>query len=345
MKGHNADNSNLDDFCGFSEIIGHMDKYDGIGIAIAGDMAAIDIDHCIEDGVLSDMASEIVEKVNTYTEISPPGTGIRLIGKTHGFTYDREKYYINNRKYGLEVYASRDKGQFVTITGNVINDLSIRNITDVLPDILEKYMLRPVINRPKCSIDALGSCLTDEEVIKKASAAGNGDKFVRLYNGDISDYPSQSEAELSFMTSLAFWCGGDEEQMERIYFGSGLKSEKWNRVDYRNSTISKALRGVTDFYKPIPVSSVVSDFGTSSFPEKPISLDGMKVPQFPVNALPKDIADYVCAVAESTQTPVDVAASAALSVLSIGMQGKYVIRPKPDWTEPVNTFIAIFMLP
>lgn len=345
VKGHNADNSNLDDFCSFSEIIGHMDKYDGLGIAITGDMAAIDIDHCIEDGVLSDMASEIVEKVNTYTEISPSGTGIRLIGKTHGYTYDREKYYINNRKYGLEVYASRDKGQFVTITGNAINDLSIGNITDVLPDILDKYMLRPVINRPKYSINAPGSFLTDEEVIKKASAAGNGDKFVRLYNGDISDYPSQSEAELSFMTSLAFWCGGDEEQMERIYLGSGLKREKWNRVDYRNSTISKALRGVTDFYKPIPVSSVVSDFGTSSFPEKPISLDGMKVPQFPVNALPKDIADYVCAVAESTQTPVDVAASAALSVLSIGMQGKYVIRPKPDWTETVNTFIAIFMPP
>ena len=96
VKGHNADNSNLNDFCGFDEIVSHMDKYDGIGIAIASDMAAIDINHCIEDGVLSDMASEIIEKVNTYTEISPSGTGIRLIGKTHGFTYDKEKYYINN---------------------------------------------------------------------------------------------------------------------------------------------------------------------------------------------------------------------------------------------------------
>ena len=51
------------------------------------------------------------------------------------------------------------------------------------------------------------------------------------------------------------------------------------------------------------------------------------------------------AVAESTQTPVDVAACAALAVLSIGMQGKYAVRPKPDWTEPVNTFIAVFMPP
>lgn len=80
-----------------------------------------------------------------------------------------------------------------------------------------KYMLRPVINRPKCSIEVPGSFLTDEEVIEKASAAANGDKFVSLYNGDISDYPSQSEAELSFMTSLAFWCGGDTVMLKLFW--------------------------------------------------------------------------------------------------------------------------------
>lgn len=79
--------------------------------------------------------------------------------------------------------------------------------------------------------------------------------------------------------------------------------------------------------------------------EAPIPLESKSVPVFPVDALPKDIADYVVAVAESTQTPVDVAACASLSVLSIGIQGKYVIRPKADWTEPVNTYIAVFMSP
>lgn len=221
VKGHNADNSDLDDFCGLSEIIGHIGKYDGI--AITGDMAAIDIDHCIEDGKLSDMAEEIVSKVNTYTEISPSGTGIRLIGKTYGFNYDKEKYYINNCKYGLEVYAARDKGQFVTITGNAIGDKHVRDITDVLPEILEKYMCRPVSTQTESPIEAPGSFLTDEEVIEKASKSVSGDKFSSLYDGDISGYPSQSEAELAFMTMLAFWCGGDEEQMERIYLGSRLK--------------------------------------------------------------------------------------------------------------------------
>jgi hypothetical protein len=174
FKGHNADNSNLNDFCGFDEIIEHIENYDGIGIAITGDIAAIDIDHCIEDGKLSEM---IVSKVNTYTEVSPSGKGIRMIGKTSGFSYDKEKYYINNRRYGLEVYAARDKGQFVTITGNAIEDKPIRDITDVLTEILETYMLRPVIERPECSIEAPGSFLTDDEVIEKASASVSGGQY------------------------------------------------------------------------------------------------------------------------------------------------------------------------
>ena len=349
IKGHNADNSNLADFCSFDDIMQQVDSFDGIGIAITGDIAAIDIDHCIEDGKLSDLAEEISGKLDSYTEISPSGKGIRIIGKTSGFSYDKEKYYINNRRYGLEVYAARDKGQFVTITGNALNDKPVRDITEVLPEILDAYMLRPAVERPENRMDAPGSFLTDEEVIMKASAAANGEKFRSLYAGDITGYPSQSEAELAFMTTLAFWCGGDEEQMESIYLGSGLRRDKWNRADYRNATISKALNGVTDFYMPVPKTSAEDDFNAlgddSLFPEEPIPLEGAKPPAFPVDALPKDIADYVMAVAETTQTPVDVAASASLSVLSIGMQGKYVIKPKADWKEPVNTFIAIFMPP
>ena len=36
---------------------------------------------------------------------------------------------------------------------------------------------------------------------------------------------------------------------------------------------------------------------------KPIPFDECSLPEFPVDALPKVIADYVVALAESTQTP------------------------------------------
>ena len=79
--------------------------------------------------------------------------------------------------------------------------------------------------------------------------------------------------------------------------------------------------------------------------EKPIPFDAFTLPAFPVDALPKEIADYVTALAESTQTPVDMAASSALPVLSVCMQGKYKVRAKADWCEPVNTFVLNVMEP
>ena len=79
--------------------------------------------------------------------------------------------------------------------------------------------------------------------------------------------------------------------------------------------------------------------------ETPIPFDEYELPVFPVDALPKTIGDYVTALAESTQTPVDMAASSALAVISVCMQGKYKIKAKADWTEPVNIFVLDVMNP
>lgn len=53
------------------------------------------------------------------------------------------------------MYAARDKGQFVTITGNAIGDKHVRDITDVLPEILEKYMCRPVRLFVLCTVEEM----------------------------------------------------------------------------------------------------------------------------------------------------------------------------------------------
>ena len=51
------------------------------------------------------------------------------------------------------------------------------------------------------------------------------------------------------------------------------------------------------------------------------------------------------AVAETTQTPVDMAATAALAVLALCQQGKYRIKGKDDWIEPLNLFTVIVAEP
>jgi len=75
--------------------------------------------------------------------------------------------------------------------------------------------------------------------------------------------------------------------------------------------------------------------------DTPIPFEKPTLPTFPVDALPKIIRDYVVAVAETTQTPVDMAATASLAIMSLCMQGRYRIDGKADWNEPVNLYTLI----
>ena len=79
--------------------------------------------------------------------------------------------------------------------------------------------------------------------------------------------------------------------------------------------------------------------------EQPIPFAKHTLPTFPVEAFPPAIRDYVLAVAETTQTPVDMAATAALAVLALCQQGKYRIKGKDDWIEPLNLFTVIVAEP
>lgn len=79
--------------------------------------------------------------------------------------------------------------------------------------------------------------------------------------------------------------------------------------------------------------------------EVPISFDEYDLPVFPVDALPSAIGDYVTALAESTQTPVDMAATCSLAIMAVCSQGKYKIQAKPDWIEPLNIFTLNVMEP
>ena len=46
--------------------------------------------------------------------------------------------------------------------------------------------------------------------------------------GDYSDYPSQSEADLALCNKLAFWCGNNPEQIDRLFCQSKLYRKKWD---------------------------------------------------------------------------------------------------------------------
>lgn len=76
----------------------------------------------------------------------------------------------------------------------------------------------------------------------------------------------------------------------------------------------------------------------------PISFDEHILPEFP-NIYPAWLQKYVEAIAETTQTPKDMAAMAAISVLSIPAAKKFKVKVKENWMEPLNTFTVVLMGP
>ena len=70
------------------------------------------------------------------------------------------------------------------------------------------------------------SFLSDESVYSKASKSNHAYKFNALCNGEISKGKSPSKADMELAEILAFWCGGDTEQINRLFRRSGLMYDK-----------------------------------------------------------------------------------------------------------------------
>ncbi|NLL78259.1 MAG: nucleoside triphosphatase, partial [Clostridiales bacterium] len=128
----------------------------------------------------------------------------------------------------------------------------------------DKYMLRPTPMKQYCAEDVPGSYLSDEFVIEKATNSKQGEKFRSLWNGEIPDGKSHSDADMALAAILAFWCGGDIEQMDRLFRESGLMRDKWDRVQsgstYGEITLKKAVAHASEFYKPVCKMPATEDF-------------------------------------------------------------------------------------
>lgn len=115
--------------------------YDGIGLSVMEDMAAVDIDDCVVDGKINGFAQAIVDKLGTYAEFSPSGTGVHIWGRAPNLLYDKAKYYMKNSEIGLEVYVGKHTTRFLTLTGEVINDLDVNDCSEALQELLDTCIL------------------------------------------------------------------------------------------------------------------------------------------------------------------------------------------------------------
>lgn len=112
--GRAASSTNADTWVSFADAVAayQRGKWAGVGIVLTDGLIGVDIDDCIgTDGELSPLAREIIGDGDTYTELSPSGTGIKLLTLA---PVDSK----GGKLAGLEIYTS---GRYFTITGHVLH--------------------------------------------------------------------------------------------------------------------------------------------------------------------------------------------------------------------------------
>ena len=211
----------------------HVPGFDGIGFVLTAheEIVFVDLDHCrdAETGKVEEWAQRVIEKLNSYTEISPSGTGLHV--------FLEAKLAEGKRKGQIEVYAS---GRYATITGNHVpgTPLAIEQRQVELEAVLEEYFTRaPATAEPAVSV------LGDEAVRNRALQADPA-AFFNLWMGDTKGYDSMSEADFALCCMLARFTRSTE-QIERIVSQSALSRDKWEREDYLHRTIDRALQATT----------------------------------------------------------------------------------------------------
>ena len=192
---------------------------------------------------------KIIRMLDTYAEISPSGRGVKLFcrGKLPPGGNRR-----GNKDAGIEVY---DTARYFTVTGKRFGNAPIE-LAECGKEIAElhravfggsaKFQATPRESTPKTA--AFDS---DDELIRAAGEARNGDKFRRLWAGEWEDYSSRSEADIALADILAFWTGPDPGHIERLLWQSRLARDKWQREDYLRRTIDKALQNRVEFYNSV----------------------------------------------------------------------------------------------
>jgi putative DNA primase/helicase len=236
----------------------------GFVLTSEDDFAFVDLDHCInlETGEVALWALEIVEELDSYTELSPSGTGMHILVKGHKPSNDRCSTQYGDGK--VEVY---DERRFFTLTGSRFSGYQIEERQDELERLYHRLLPKTdnqVINT--VGVGSSGLTLSDEELLDKArNANGTGRLLTRLYDyGDTSKYSyDDSRADMAQCGMLAYWTACDEERMDRLFRGSKLMRPKWDErrgnSTYGERTIARANKGCKNVYDPANYKAQAND--------------------------------------------------------------------------------------
>lgn len=169
------------------------------------------------------------------------------------------------------------------------------------------------------------------------------DAFAGLDDGSTIPEGSRNSTMHKFAVRILKRYGLSEEAKEQYRFDAEKCTPPLEK-DELNTIWKSALKYYQSAIATNPNYVKPDEYNNPSWDEI-IPLDDVNLPTFPIVALPDALKDYVVDVAESTQTPIDMAGVASLALMSIAMQPRYKVVGKADWEEQLSLYCMIVAEP
>jgi putative DNA primase/helicase len=229
------------DWSSFQDVVDNIGtgRFAGIGFVLtdADDILAYDLDHClnIKNGNLEVWAEKLIKELDSYTEITPSGDGLRVIIRGDVPADGRQQRHLTSpdgkNQGAVECYKNK---RYITVTG-----------------IHYPFSPKTIEERP----DTIWKNFFENNKTKEVKTLFTNGKAKKLFEGDWKDdYGSQSDADLALCRYLADVVDGDEEKLNVLFKQSKLFRPKWDEQHYGDgrtygaATIQKAIESYQKSY-------------------------------------------------------------------------------------------------
>jgi hypothetical protein len=314
------------------DLLPHDVGFAGPGVMLGDELQGVDLDACIDaDGALEPWAQQVVKRLNTYTEVSPSGRGLKCffygpVGKSSEVSFGEPQDIGADQPKRREL-AYFTGARYFTVTGNVWLDRPLARISDADADWLR---------------DKIEDLRTEEKERKqphqKQSAPRRdlNPELIRL----IAQGVSEGERSEQFHHAVR-WCadsGLDADAIATLIeqYPEGIGAKYAGRV---GAEVNRSLDGY------VPKSKQGATWGSRgpSIPRQPLVITPLPseleaVQALPMNAMPDELRPWISDVAERMQCPPDFVAVPMLIGAASLVARRVAIRPQQhtDWTERAN---------
>jgi hypothetical protein len=273
QHGGNASTTDPETWSAFERAVKMSARFNGIGFVFGTDdpYTGIDLDDCrnADTGDIEPWAQAFITRLNSYTELSPSGTGVHIIVKASAPPGHKQPYQTGI----VEIY---DHAHFFTVTGahlpgtpHTVNEAmeAVQQIHDEVwseSDYQEGNESTPGADGTYAEPKFGSTGLSFEEVLRRCRNDRSGEKFIAFYDhADLSDVDGDdSRADWFLWSKLAFYLGNDVERIVQLAEGgehyrhskdkakAREREAKWQRPGgayetHQRATIAKILASHT----------------------------------------------------------------------------------------------------